>query len=63
MKTRLIQMLALLFLLAGPGLAQAAEVAPPPQASAEAQPTAGQSADDRDRIAWQRVGSPLTLES
>lgn len=63
MKTRLIQMLALLALLAGPGLAGAAEVGNPPQVTAEVQPAAGQDADDRDRVAWQRVGSPRTLES
>jgi len=63
MKTRLIQMLALLALLAGPGLAGAAEVSTPPQAGVEAPATDGQGVDDRDRLAWQRVGSPLTLES
>jgi predicted small lipoprotein YifL len=63
MKTRLIQMLALLALLAGTGLAGAAETATLPQAGAESQATTTQTVDDRDRIAWQRVGAPLTVES
>lgn len=60
MKTRFIQIVTLLLLLGGPGLAGAATVATPPQA--ETATTEQQAPLDRDRLAWQRVGSPTTLE-
>jgi len=60
MKTRFFQIAILLLLLGGPGLAGAAVVATPPQA--ETATTEQPVPLERDRLAWQRVGSPSTLE-
>lgn len=60
MKTRFIQIAALLLLLGGSSLAGAADTSTTPQA--ETASTSQHPSEDRDRIAWQRVGSPQTLE-
>lgn len=63
MKTRSIKLLALLLLLGSSGLAAATEVDTAPQVVAEASADAPKATEDRDRIAWQRVGSPEIQES
>jgi len=64
MKTRLIQIAALLMLLGGSGLASAAEVETTRQVQAGQQASAPTTApaEERDRLAWQRVGAPESLE-
>ena len=62
MKTRLIQIATLTLLLGGTGLARAAEPASAPRSQIETPAPAQPPAEQRDQIAWQRVGSPLTLE-
>lgn len=59
MKTRFLQYAALALLLCGPGLASAAD-APKPQETVA--PASAQTADGQDRLAWQRVGAPETLQ-
>lgn len=63
MKTRLIQLMALTLLLTGSGLAAAADS--PPRIATETATvpaTPKEATETRDLLAWQRVGSPLTLE-
>lgn len=62
MKTRLIQIATLLLLASGAGLANAADPAAPSIPQAETSAVFQPPAEDRDRIAWQRVGAPSTLE-
>lgn len=62
MKTRLIQIATLLLLASGGGLANAADPVTPSIPQAETATVFQTPAEDRDRIAWQRVGAPSTLE-
>ena len=60
MKTRLIQIAALLLMLGGTGLASAAEAESTRQVQTSAPATA--PAEAVVQLAWQRVGSPESLE-
>lgn len=53
---------ALLILLASWTGQVRADQAPPPQADQVAVSTDAENVEAPDRLAWQRVGSPLTLE-
>ncbi|MDD4880953.1 MAG: hypothetical protein PHR30_12965 [Gallionellaceae bacterium] len=61
MKTRLIQIAALLLMLGGTSLANAAEAETSRQAQASVPATAQAPAQERDQLAWQRVGAPESL--
>lgn len=60
MKTRLIQIAALLLMLGGSGLASAAEAETTRQAQASAPTTA--TTQEPVQVAWQRVGAPETQQ-
>ena len=62
MKTRLIQIATLLLLTSAAGLASAAEPETTSLPRVETPTVVAQPAEDRDRLAWQRVGAPSTLE-
>ncbi len=55
-------LIALLLLLAGWTGQVRADQAPPPQADQIAVNTDSERVEAPDRIAWQRVGSPVSLE-